>query len=1406
MLQQNTLSSLTGPLILNPATSVVIPATTPLQFGTVTGATSSVYGSANGALQLTASKCINLNPQVAVTIPQGIPLWLDGTCSSAIDPMYRSGFLNRANTGELVIGGAGGITMSNPPGQKIVLSTPNTPLVFGPLDLAGSPSIQGDPMNGTLNMTALNVIELTSPTTLLPPNGRIAWNPHAISNYITGGNGNKNQAGITLAGGDDDIIVQSNQHIKLGPAQSVIIPGNEPLEFPAASTSLGVILTGNNFGFTSLSATSSFVFRAGSGTTQFPSGQSVSFGDSVLPNQTIQSSGTDILNISAPQIHLNGNVVVTGGSTFLETTQLAADDPIVQLGLNLPAGDLQDRGWTAVYAERMDPLLQSTFMGWQPKMNAFALLSETHDDGTGHYVAGTWGSLQAGNMTVQSTVSARSPTGLQLAGTSVGVGPGTPFTIGNTGGGFLSDPNSIYGSTLQVLGNQLQFGSSTVQGGHNVSDPLVVQNQSGGLAVTAATLQLGVPGPLTPTLSILNGAQENTPSVAMWNHITGFQLPSTVPLQWMSSPPSSTGKTTSIVGDQTTGVVRVDATNNFYVNSPFLSGPVTWNGNPIGFQQGGTGANFTIPYAIPFVSADQSQFQETNQFTFDPTSTTITLGSLQLSTTSLLLSQTTSTFSIPQGIFQIGSSNAVVAAGGTSSFFVFGNSQFYSSLYLGGTKERFIQAGVDISSSGSSDVVIGGDALVLNNNTLIASTLTSTLQVRSPLQLDASKSLTWNGTTASITGDIASQSLILNAQHGISLPSSQMRALYWGGNYTTGETEIVSLYRSANTLNVTAPVVALTHPQATMTFGSSSGGNQISTSASSGELAISSQTSVRVNAPQIIIDGDLRVLGTTIETISNTTILDQNIFQIGQGRLLTIQSVTLYSNANNDSLLITVTSASHGLIGGEEIEIVDANAVPDVEGKYRVGSIVSANQFTIVSVQLFSTWVQNGTQGIIRAPLNLDPALDVGVQLGYFSSVTGKATNAFWVWQHSSQQFSLFSAGVLQNGIVTGTTLAPLQISQLTTSTISGFSLLGALNANQQLVSGSQFSITGGNISAVSIDYWTTSTTTVIQNLNSDYVRGLTTTDFVLCNGTQPLTSDWNAGAYQISSQFLAAKNCINTQYVSTTSNSSSSSPLFSSPVFADAITGRLLVDSQYYGYDLGTHTLCATVDVSAPLNDIIFRDSQIPGSKVGSGLAHCDTTGNAATVTNGVYTTDYSLPNSVLVSGTTPLNSPQPVSLPSNTLLGTDPTGITRALNQADIIDLIGPYINWERLEANVNFDDAPSLNLAKQLSKVCPPSSPASSPPGTTTVVYYAVLPDGNAEGQQHQIKAYHISPSYGSAAIAIQARYVSPDDSSTKGLVFLYLTNEGQSICLTWDSDVSAWYNANAGLDVFQFQYTP
>ncbi len=246
MLRQNTISSLTGPLILDPATSVVIPATTPLQFGTVMGATSSVYGTVNGALQLTASKCINLNPQVAVTIPQGIPLWFDGTCSSAIDPIYRSGFLNRVNTGELVIGGAGGITLSNAPGQKIVLSTPNTALVFGPPTLAGSPTIQGDSMNGILNITGLNAIELTSPTILLPPNGKIAWNPHAISNYISGGNGTNNQAGLTLAGGDDNILVQSNQHIQLGPAQSVIIPGNEPLEFPGASTSLGVILTGNN--------------------------------------------------------------------------------------------------------------------------------------------------------------------------------------------------------------------------------------------------------------------------------------------------------------------------------------------------------------------------------------------------------------------------------------------------------------------------------------------------------------------------------------------------------------------------------------------------------------------------------------------------------------------------------------------------------------------------------------------------------------------------------------------------------------------------------------------------------------------------------------------------------------------------------------------------------------------------------------------------------------------------------------------------------------------------------------------------------------------------------------------------------------------------------------------------------
>lgn len=43
--------------------------------------------------------------------------------------------------------------------------------------------------------------------------------------------------------------------------------------------------------------------------------------------------------------------------------------------------------------------------------------------------------------------------------------------------------------------------------------------------------------------------------------------------------------------------------------------------------------------------------------------------------------------------------------------------------------------------------------------------------------------------------------------------------------------------------------------------------------------------------------------------------------------------------------------------------------------------------------------------------------------------------------------------------------------------------------------------------------------TTKVDNLNVDQVDGKDSTDFVLCDGTQPLTADWDAGGYEIRAQ-----------------------------------------------------------------------------------------------------------------------------------------------------------------------------------------------------------------------------------------------------------------------------------------------
>lgn len=1394
-LQNNTLSSINGPLVLNPTTNVVMNPETRLKFDSSDSDTgTSIFGSAAGGLQLTSTACINLRPAIAVTIPTGIPLWFDGTCSSPVAPIYRSGLYNDPQTQRMLLGGQGGIAFSTKPGTPITLTTPNTALVFGPSGTNQSPpTLQGDADNGVLNIAAVTAIDLNSPNTILPPGGHIAWNPNFSTNYITGGNGPRNQSGITIAGGDDDVRVQSNQNLVLGPAQDVIIPGAEHLLFPSVSASLGPNLTTGNLVIETRNGNSSVVLQAGSGKIAIPSGQQLQFGEfatTTQSNQSIGSGGQSILNITAPQINLNGNVVVTGDNTFVRTEQLAANDPIVQLGLDLPAGNMQDRGWMAEYKERLDPLTAFTFMGWQPTTSSFSLLSETHDDGTGHYVAGSYGDLQMGNLVVTNTITSRSGS-LALNGSSIAIGDGVPLLIGTGGAGFVSDSQSVYGNVLQVLESNLQFGNTLLHGGTTTADPFVVQNASGGIRVTSGKVQLGdnANSPYFTSQSPSTGIIE---TITYLQNSTALQLPNQNILQWGDT----LGVTSTISGNTANGSLTLSSTNTIRFNALSITGQVAWQGTPVSLQYGGTGrAGFTIDGAIPFVDLADNILNESNSLRYLSSSNTLALGSTQIRQDAILLPTTTSILTVSQGTLQLGTLASYTAADNSVSLDVYGNIRVRNRVYLGldsADTSRYL-ASSSTNVVGPSDVVLGGSSLVLASSTLTAADLTTALQVRSPLTLDSDKPLSWSGNSAAqIIGLSTSRQLSLDAQGGISVPSSQARALTWNGAYTIGETMNVGFYRTANTLHYMGDSLSL-DVASTLQFATSTAGayNTIHSDTSNG-LTIASGQSIRLNASQVIIDADLRVLGTTLETVSRTTILNENIFQVGQGQLLDLVSLTPFSGSQN--ALLVQTSLANTLQVGQYVHLTDVDAVPDVEGKYQVSSILSSTQFTVNSS---ITLTQNGSNGKILTPLNMDPAVDVGLQLGYYNS---NPLNAFFIWQHSTQSFVLYRNGTLNNGIVSGGIVAPLTIGSLQTSTISGFTLQGPLNANTQTVSGSSFAITGGSLQNVTLDQWFTSTTSVITNLNSDRVRGLTITDFVLRDGSQSLIHDWYAGSYLITSGRLGALNCTNSIYknngVSNTNYPMGTTPPYlNGPVIADATTGVYYTDHAYYGYDPVLHTIISSIDVSSPQNDLYLREQQISGSKIGAGLAHCDITGNAGTVTDGVYTTDYSLANSVLVS-TNGINNPKPISLTNSTVLGTDENGVTQALTGSQLNDIIGTSISYEKVVAILDPTMAPSLNLSKTLSKVSPDPNSVSNP-SNGSQISYILLPNGFQEAQRHVVKGYNLQLNV--TSIAIRLAFISPEDNAESKMCWIYLTNNGQSIELLWDEDEMGWYNSNAGIDI-------
>lgn len=1347
LLQGNTLRAVNangqGPIYLSPQTNVVIPSTTYLKFdGSDSDSGTGIFADLSGALHFASSKCIKLEPQIAVTIPTGKPLLFDGQCY--VDGVtYRSGIVNDAATSKLIVGGQTAVSLSTPPSGSVNISTIGVPLVFGPNN--AFPSASANSGGDQLTFMANGQVNLTSPNVLIPATGRLSWGIMPNQTYIDA------TQGFRMVNTMGDVSLSANGHLNLGPASDVIIPGNQQLIWQTINSMIGPDAQGRL-----AIATKSAPIVLDSGTAQNiiingsqptinlgTTGNQISSSPTNITISTPKTTGDSIV-VASPEIILQGNVVIQGSTTTIKSTTVQAEDPVIELGVGLSTGNVQDRGHISIYGNS-----NIAYWGYQPKTSAFAFIEKATDDGTGHYI-GTLGSIQAASLQLSTgVISALPQTGpISINASSLNLTNNIPLYLNPLLSAGIQYNTSV--GTVQLVGTN----GLTFTGGASIlsTDQALLRLNAANVKVDQNVLSFGA----GPTLTASSTALTAT-------NLTALNLPS-----------SSTVNLGSIAltANETTKQFTIQADKSIILQTTEVIGPAKWRASVIDLQYGGTGnASWTIEGGIVYVDTIANQMKQSSAFIYNQTTSTMQLslstqGSMMtppttvtasLNATGISLQSQTQMFSFTNGLYCFGSTPSTPRLATKSSLYL--DAMFTANLngrvYYDDSIKTYVQGHSD---TGILDLF--GASIRIAQSTLQASDTSTPLSIISPINLssDANGRIIWGNTSLSYS---SSQQRLILAGSGLQLPTGPSNGLLWAGGNGWFE-DGTGLNFQGTSLNIPTGSQISFNGGVTLT-----------------NTTWSSDNPLRLQIPQVIIDGNLRILGTTTEIVSQTSILDDQFIQIGRGRLLQISAVV--NGATAKSVMITTTE-THSLNVNDSIQLINLDCTPDIEGSYTVLSIQNTTQFTVQA----ATLTTRGTQGTVRAPEVIDPALDVGIQLERFG------TSAFIFFQHATEQFVFYSNATNQNDIIKEGTLAALQCQLLNTKQLSGCALTGPFETFHHLVSGSNFEITGGKISTVSLDAWTTSTTSIIVNLNADYVDGHHATDFVFRDGSLQLTADWLASnTYKISSGKLNAANLAVSNFP------------YSNLVFSDS-TGTLISDTassapglRYTYYDTTRHLLVTSIDVSNLDNDIQFRDQQIPGGKVGPGLASCDITGNAGTVTNGVYTTQYLTPNAVLVSSPTN-DSLESIQIPEGTFLG-NINGKVGAYTAADLRTFLGPFRTIEIIYASpTGVTPQTQADVLVEITKL---KIPDRSTTGITqAAIYTATLPAGIMEGQTKTIRSYITTPG---DTIQVYLQMVTPDLSGRVGSVYLKFVNSGQSATFQWDADLQAWYQNSSGMDIFAIE---
>ena len=441
---------------------------------------------------------------------------------------------NIVDTGALTIitGASGNISLA-PNGSATIVATTTGANITGTLNATGNANVgnlgTAGLITATGNITGGNLVTagLVSAGTTITATGNITGGNVSAGSGIISTTGNINGGNVNATTGVTSTTVTASGNISGGNLTTTGITSTGSL---TASTTINATgnITGGNLTTAGLTQTNTLNVTAGAnvGTTLGVTGNitggnltttGITSTGSLTASTTINATGNitggNLITTGVTQTGtltttgnalVGGNLIVQGNITYINIDDLRVEDPIIILGTGpngapLTTDDGMDRGTFMEYYK--SGAVGNAFMGWDNSSGNMVIAASASFSGNNVVAYNAFGTLQAGNLFVQSVVSTGNVTGGNLLTAGLISATGN-ITGGNvTTGGQVSATGNVTGGNIITAGNvnsnQGFFSGNVTVVGTFTSTSNIVANTSGifyGDAVTGnAAIFAGVP-------------------------------------------------------------------------------------------------------------------------------------------------------------------------------------------------------------------------------------------------------------------------------------------------------------------------------------------------------------------------------------------------------------------------------------------------------------------------------------------------------------------------------------------------------------------------------------------------------------------------------------------------------------------------------------------------------------------------------------------------------------------------------------------------------------------------------------------------------------------------------------------------------------------------------------------------